>query len=297
MTRPRLISAIPTIFRENGEFDADGTRAALEHALAGGVDALFVDGTTGEFPALDRDERATIARMALDVAGPERTIVHVGGSSAWEAVLLTQDAVAAGVGTIAAITPYYLPASTAAVRDYFTAIRDAAPGAEIFAYLFPDRTAVHVGVEEAAQLVRDLGLSGAKVSIAGTDYVQDLVEALGGSVAVYSGNDGLIAEVAAAGGAGVVSGVSSALPWPFVATADALGGGESPGDELRELTQAAVGILGPSIANLKYALLAQGVIDHATCRMAIDLPDAAVRSRIDDLVARAEGLRAGLGAG
>ena len=52
---------------------------------------------------------------------------------------------------------------------------------------------------------------------------------------------------------------------------------------------AAVPVLGPSIAMLKIALQRQGVIDHATCRMAIDAPGADEVAVIDALIDRARG--------
>lgn len=286
MTRPLVIAAIPTAFHLDGSLDLVGTSAVIRHALEGGVDAVFVNGTTGEFPALTREERSSVVKAALDIAGSDQVIAHVGGSSAWEAVRFTRDAVEHGATALAAITPYFLPASDTAVHDYFGAIRGAATNADLYAYLFPDRTAVHVSADETARLVSDFELSGVKVSIAGVDFVSELVAVLPNGPRVFSGNDGLQTLVRGVGGAGVVSGVSSAVPGPFVAMADAMEREEAAERiDLQSSIDKAVSTLGPSIAALKFAMKLQGVIANAGCRMAIDAPDDALVRRITDLVA------------
>jgi 4-hydroxy-tetrahydrodipicolinate synthase len=286
MIRPLVITAVPTAFREDGTVDLDGVAAIARHAIEGGVDSLLVNGTTGEFPALTREERASIVRTAVEVAGPERVIAHIGGSSAWEAVGFTADALANGAVALAAITPYFLPATQSGVHDYFDQIRKAAPNVELYAYLFPDRTSVHVLPEDTAQLVADFDLVGVKVSIAGVGYVTDLIAALPNGRRVFSGNDGLQVAVAQAGGAGVISGVSSALPAPFVAMADAIASGDVVAQEGLQLrVDRAVTTLGPSIAGLKLAIQQQGIIERASCRMAIDPPSPELAARIASLVA------------
>ncbi|MCU1558759.1 MAG: dapA [Microbacteriaceae bacterium] len=285
MSRPIVISAIPSAFHPDGSLDLEGTGRIIRHALDGGVDSVFVNGTTGEFPALNRDERSRIVAAAVDIAGTDRVIAHIGGSSAWEAVAFTKDAVGHGATSLAAITPFYLPASESAVHEYFAAIREAAPAAKLYAYLFPDRTAVHLSADEAARLVFDFELSGVKVSIPGIDFVSELVEVLPEGPQVFSGNDGLLASVHGAGGAGVVSGVSSAMPWSFVAMADAVDRRDAKAQsEIQTSIDIAVATLGPSIAGLKKAIQLQGVIDSAGCRMAIDPPDDALDERIRVLI-------------
>ena len=220
--RPTVISAIPTAFTENGSLDIPGTTKIMEHALRGGVDSLFLAGTTAEFPALSPSEVVEVFDAGLAVAGPERVVAHVGGASARQAQELAHLAVTHGVQSLAAITPYYLPAGPAAVFDYFSAVRDAAGSAKLYAYLFPDRTGVHLNTDETAELVEALDLEGIKLSGLSTDFVQQLVSKLSSQRLVYSGSDGLISSVFSAGGAGVVSGVSSAFPAIFRQMADAL---------------------------------------------------------------------------
>lgn len=285
-----LIAAVPSVFETSGALDRGGGTRVFEHALRGGVDALFVNGTTAEFPSLTREERRASVEDALRVAGADRVIAHVGASSAREAKALTSDALDAGATAVAAITPFYLPASLRALRDYFGAVREAAGPAPLYLYLFPARTGIDLSVAETLELVREFGFAGVKVSIPGLDFVRRLIQVLPAGVQVFTGNDGLLAQVSRAGGAGVVSGVSSALPSPLASLADAVDAGDARREAaVQQLVDEAVATLGPSIAAIKTALYHQEVIGSPFVRMAIDAPTDETIQRIDALIARSRG--------
>ena len=127
MTRPLVITAAPTAFDADGGIDLAGSVRIVEHALAAGVDSVLIGGTTAEFPALSREERGRLVGASLASAGAERIIAHVGASSAYGATLLTRDAIQLGATSLAALTPFYLPASTDGVRRYMAAVRESAP--------------------------------------------------------------------------------------------------------------------------------------------------------------------------
>ena len=160
---PVVFSAVPTLFGASGELDPDANRA-LYKLVAGLVDGLFVAGTTGEFPALEDAERLALFELALAEAGPDRVIAHIGAPDARHASRLAQAAAALGAERIAAITPYYLPARPDELTTHYRRIRDAAPGPELYAYIFPERTGLHVPPPLFAQVADAAGLAGAKVS-------------------------------------------------------------------------------------------------------------------------------------
>ena len=141
--RPVVLSAVPTLFGADGELDPGANRALYE-LVAGLLDGLFVAGTTGEFPALEDAERLSLFELALAEAGPDRVIAHIGAPDARHAARLARAAVALGATRIAAITPYYLPARPDELAAHYRRIRDAAPGPELYAYIFPERTGLHV---------------------------------------------------------------------------------------------------------------------------------------------------------
>ncbi|MEA5055810.1 MAG: dihydrodipicolinate synthase family protein [Propionicimonas sp.] len=273
MFRPAVYSAVPTAFTSSGELDRRSTMRLFEHVVAGGVDTLFVNGTTGEFPALSRRERLECLRLAIDVAGRDQVVAHVGAASPHHTAELASDARSIGITRMSVVTPYFLPASATGVRKQVAAVAGAGVTDGLYLYVFPDRTGVALSPSEAAAILEEFDLAGIKISIPGTDYVHAISEALSTPRDILSGNDDLLPEVIAAGATGIVSGVSASVPAPFAGLADALASGDqSRSSALNGLIKRLVAVLGLSIAGLKYSLALQGVIDSPTCRMAIDDP-------------------------
>jgi 4-hydroxy-tetrahydrodipicolinate synthase len=268
---PVVFSAVPTLFGSGGELDP-GANRALYTFVAGQLDGLFVAGTTGEFPALDDAERLSLIELALAAAGPGRVIAHIGAPDARHASALARAAVALGATRIAAITPYYLPARPDELIAHYRAIRDAAPGPELYAYIFPERTSVPVPPAVFARVADAAGLAGAKISGAAATGLAGYVAAAPG-LRFFSGDDANPAATMRAGGAGVISGRSSAYPEVYAAR-----------DQPR-LDQ--IVALGASVGRLKHALALRG-FGGGTARMAVDPPDAGTAAAIAVQVADLE---------
>jgi 4-hydroxy-tetrahydrodipicolinate synthase len=289
---PIVFSAVPTLFSSDGEVDTGANRALYKH-LAGLLDGLFVAGTTGEFPALDDSERLSLIELALAEAGPDRVIAHVGTPDARHSARLARAASALGATRLAAITPYYLPARPDEVGDHYRRIRDAAAGAELYAYIFPERTGLRVHPPLFAAVASATGLAGAKLSGSAAGELARYVAAAPG-LRMFSGDDSNPAATMRAGGAGVISGRSSAYPEVYAALMAALGSadpgrsgrsGESrdSGDEQaaarHQLALDRIVGLGASIGRLKHALALRG-LGGTTARMTVDPPDASLSAAI-----------------
>jgi 4-hydroxy-tetrahydrodipicolinate synthase len=258
---PVVLSAVPTLFGPDGELDLDANRA-LYKLVASLVDGLFVAGTTGEFPALEDAERLALIELALAEAGPDRVIAHVGAPDARHASRLGQAAVGLGATRIAAITPYYLPARPDEVTAHYRRIRDAAPDPELYAYIFPERTGLHVPPPLLAEVAEAAGLAGAKVSGSAAADLAGYVAAAPG-LRIYSGEDSNPAATMRAGGAGVISGRSAAYPEVYAALR------LDPAEQERLDRIVA---LGASIGRIKHALQVRGLAS-AAARMTVDRPD------------------------
>jgi dihydrodipicolinate synthase/N-acetylneuraminate lyase len=284
--RPLVITATPTPFLEDGALDLVSARRLFETLAGTGVDAWFVAGSTGEFPALDDDERLALYRLALEVGGPERVIAHVGAASARQAARLLWAAADAGVRRFAAITPYYLPSDAAGTDAAIAEVRAAAGDLPLYLDLIPRLTGTTVTPAEAAAIVARHGLAGLKLSIPGTGFLEAVRGLVPETVELLSGEDRLLEEVAAAGGNGVVSGVSSACPGLFVDWAAAVAGPDADAlAAVRGRAERAVDVIAPRISHAKVALEMLGTFRSATCRMAIAMPDDAERRAIRAVIA------------
>lgn len=221
-----LISALTTLFDQHGAVDLGATRAAYAQLAESSLDAVFAAGTTGEFVTLTDEERLDVCSAASDAFGADRTFWHVGSASTHQAVQLTQAAVGRGGRHLAALTPHYFAATASALLSYYEAVVEHASGVPVYGYIFPARSTTSVTPALLARIA-DTGIAGVKISGQPYPVVGEYHEALAGrNLPVYSGADSEFVQVVEGGGAGVVSGVSSALPKPFVEVRDALRAGD-----------------------------------------------------------------------
>jgi 4-hydroxy-tetrahydrodipicolinate synthase len=275
---PVLFSAVPTLFGADGELDP-GANRALYQLLAGLLDGLFVAGTTGEFPALEDAERLRLFELALAEAGPDRVIAHIGAPDARHAARLATAATALGATRVAAITPYYLPARPDELAGHYRRIRDAAPEAEVYAYIFPERTGLPVPPPAFASVAEAADLAGAKISGSAAAGLAAYVEAAPG-LRIFSGDDADPWATMRAGGAGVISGRSSAYPEVYAALRS---------DPAQQERLDRIVALGASIGRLKHALQVRGLTGSAAARMTVDPPDPRRGAAIAAEVAAATG--------
>ena len=290
---PVIFSAVPTLFSSDGEVDA-GANRTLYKFVAGLVDGLLVAGTTGEFPALDDAERLALIELALAEAGPERVIAHVGAPDARHSARLARAAAALGATRIAAITPYYLPVRPDELIAHFGRIREAAADLELYAYIFPERTGVRVAADVFAALAAAAGLAGAKLSGSAAGDLAAYAAAAPG-LRLFSGDDSDPAATMRAGGAGLISGRSSAYPEVYAALSVARGSGDLDAASRRQLVLDRIVALGASIGRLKYALALRG-LGGTTARMTVDPPDASLCAAIAAEVATLLSIRCEPGA-
>ncbi len=270
-----LVSAVPTPFTGDGGLDRAGLVPYYRFLDAAGVDGVFTAGTTGEFVGLDADERDAVLTEALEVFGPERVYHHVGAATTRQTEELTRRAVALGARNLAAITPYYLPAGPRALVEHYRRVGDAAGDARVFVYLYAVRTTTTVTPDQLAELAAIPSVVGAKISGEPASRVAEFLDAAPDGFEVLSGNDVTFGDVVGAGAAGVVSGVSSAFPGPFVALADALRRGDAhAAAAAQDRVKKAVEAIGGSIAAMKAVLAIRGLAGGPT-RVALDPPTPA----------------------
>jgi 4-hydroxy-tetrahydrodipicolinate synthase len=221
-----IITAVPLSFHDDGSLDLDGSRVILDYVAASGVQGALVLGTTGEFPALSIDERNQIARLSVEALSGLRVVVHVGAASSYEVARLIEGARDAGATEIAVLTPFYLPTPPDEVYEYFRRAAELADGLDVFIYLFEARTGVEVDEELLVRLSALPNVVGAKLSGVSLETVARIRAITPPGFLVYTGSDGDFARAGDAGADGVISGVASAFPKPFLEMQAALRAGD-----------------------------------------------------------------------
>jgi 4-hydroxy-tetrahydrodipicolinate synthase len=191
-----------------------------------GAHALFVNGTTGEFPLLNESERRALAEASTEGAGTKAEIfVHVGAASTAEAVRLTLHAREIGAHAVAAVTPYYFAYTQDQILNYYRALVEAAEGFPVYAYTIPQRAGNDITPATYARLA-GIGVVGIKDSSGDLNKIMAYLRAAPGTK-VFAGADVLALALARIGGHGIVSGPSMMMPELSRAMLEAEGAGDS----------------------------------------------------------------------
>jgi dihydrodipicolinate synthase/N-acetylneuraminate lyase len=214
--------------------DRAAVPALVAFLLSAGVKGLFVGGTTGEGIQLDLDQRMALHEAAAEAnAGRGALLLHVGAQRTERAVELARHAAALNPDAIVAMTPTFYSMSDAALTRYYHAIAAAAPDTPLFLYDIPQFAVNGIGPALLASLCRELpSLVGLKSSRVDVQMVRQLLDALPRDRILLAGNESAALGSLALGADGLISGLATAIPEPFVAMTRAFAAGDI--EEARE---------------------------------------------------------------
>ncbi len=209
-----VYTALITPCHESGEVDIDALATLIDFQAETGVAGLFVLGTAGAGPLLERAERQRVAQAILKAAtGRLFVIVHVGAMPTRVAEALTAEAIEDGAPAVAAVPPTYYQPDFTSVRTYYERIKAAAGETPLLAYNNPSATGYDLRPEQAAELHRDGIIDGVKQA---TTSVKDLHALLDAGVPVWMANSGLNTAALAMGARGTISTLTNVVPELFV---------------------------------------------------------------------------------
>ncbi len=209
---------------------ADGLRvnlpavdALVDFLIDAGVKGLFVGGTTGEGILLQAQQRRQLHERAMKaIAGRVPALIHVGANTTAESVALAAHAQAVQADAIVAVTPSFYPMPDAALAGYFRELAVAAPGTPLLAYDIPHMAVNGISPALLAQLAAELPeFAGIKTSNHDAQVIRRLVDAAPAGRIVLAGNERIALGSLALGAGGLISGLSTAVPEPFVRLTEA----------------------------------------------------------------------------
>jgi N-acetylneuraminate lyase len=145
-----LIPACHTPFHRDGRLNLATVERQAALYRESGLRAVFVAGTTGEFPSLTVDERKSLCERWVDVAGDSlRVAVHVGHNCQDEAVALAAHARQAGAAAIAAMAPsFFKPATIQDLIEFCLPIAAQAEPLPFYYYHIPSMSGVRLPMAE-----------------------------------------------------------------------------------------------------------------------------------------------------
>lgn len=204
-------TALITPFRD-GEIDYKALKNLIEFQIENGIDALLINGTTGENATLTEKEQCEVIAFAVREVGRKVQIIAGTGSNCTQkAIYLSKFASDVGADAILVVTPYYNKASDLGLIKHYEAIASAVDVPMIL-YNVPSRTGVSIPISVYDKLADNEKIVAVKEASPSVSEMAKLCEKCGDRLDIYSGNDDLILSTLSLGGAGVISVLSNILP-------------------------------------------------------------------------------------
>lgn len=221
-----VISAAITCFADDGSVDETRTREHLEWLIDGGVHALIVSGTCGEFSTLSPEERRRLIASSCEWVGG-RVPVYAGvmHTSTEVAVSLAKHAQDAGATAVMSVAPYYSGPPEREILAYFRDIA-AAVDVPLIVYNNPWASGVALSVAALATLAREGTAAMIKDSHGDASRLHDLRALVPESTSLIYGEDFGSFEALLAGADGWVAGVSNFMPRHAVTLWDLIAAGK-----------------------------------------------------------------------
>lgn len=204
--------ALITPFK-NGVIDEKALSDLIERQIAGGVTTLVPCGTTGESATLSYEEHARVVELTVTCARKRaRVLAGTGSNSTRETIDLTRHAKRVGVDGALLITPYYNKPTQKGLIAHYSAVAQAV-SLPLVVYNVPGRTAVNLLPSTVIELARkEKSVVGIKEASGSMDQASEIIQALGPSFEVISGDDSLTLPLLALGACGVISVAANLVP-------------------------------------------------------------------------------------
>ena len=205
-------TALVTPMNDDRSINIDKIKEVAENQISNNIDALVVNGTTGEASTLSADEQARIIRAVCSQAAGRVPIIAGSGSNDTErALTLSKQAKDCGADALLIVTPYYNKTSQNGLISHYFYIADRVD-LPIIVYNVPSRTGVNIKPETYRELARHKNIVACKEA---GGNVADMIRAMdlcGDELYFYTGNDELIVPSLSVGAMGVISVVSNIIP-------------------------------------------------------------------------------------
>ncbi len=192
-----------TPFAADGSLDLGEARRLAAHLVdVQHNDALVINGTTGESPTTDDDEKlALLQAVKAEVGDRAKVLAGVGTNETAATIRRCRHAEQAGADGVLVVTPYYSKPPVDALGEHFTMVADATT-LPVMLYDIPGRSAIPIPEATLIELAahpRIVAVKDAKGDVVSSARVMAATE-----LAYYSGDDAATLPLLAVGGVGLV---------------------------------------------------------------------------------------------
>ncbi len=204
-------TALVTPFIDD-KVDFKSLETLVDKQLEGHIDALIINGTTGEPTTMTHFERTAVAGAVIEhVAKRVPVILGAGSNNTYTAIEYAKENEQLGADGILTVTPYYNKCTQTGLIAHYKAIADAVD-LPVIMYNVPGRTGVNIAPETCLKLSGYRGIQAIKEASGNLHQFMELSRLVRGKLDIYSGDDGLVYPLLALGAIGVISVASNVCP-------------------------------------------------------------------------------------
>ncbi len=258
-----VVAALTPMSKSGDKVDLGAVKGYVDFLVEKGVDALFVNGTTGEGLLMTIEERKKVLEAFITAAGERISIVaHCGATRLDEVTALLEHAQSVGVNGVGVVTPFYYRFRENEIEEFYSTL---AKNLRVPMYLYniPSLTNNKISVQMATRLHEKYPLIvGVKDSSGDFSNVLSLINDTPQDFDVLTGYDRAFLSVLFVGGKGCVSGPAAVFPEFFVNLKKAYDKGEYEKalEIQKKLTKVSLALAdGSNIPLLKSALKWRGI--------------------------------------
>lgn len=208
--------AVVTPFKKDGSIDFPSLKKIIEHIIKGKCEYLVVMGTTGEAPALAKNEKNDVLQFALQTVANRVPVVYgIGGNNTAEVIRQLETTDLIGVSGILSVAPYYNKPNQKGLYAHYKEVAQASP-LPVILYNVPGRTGMNMTADTTLKLADDFKrLVAVKEASGNMEQIMTIIKDKPSDFLVISGDDALTMPLIAAGADGVISVVANAFPSKF----------------------------------------------------------------------------------
>ena len=207
--------ALVTPFTATHEVDYAGWRNLLDFTIAGGVEYLVINGTTGESPTTTAAEKAELLRLAkAHVAGRVPLVYGIGSNDTAAAEALLHSTDLDGITAILSASPAYNKPSQAGIVAHYQRLADAAP-CPLLLYNVPGRTGSNMSADTTLKLAAHPNIIGIKEASGNVEQCLAILARKPADFLFLSGDDMLTVPLIACGAVGIITVLGNAFPQKF----------------------------------------------------------------------------------
>lgn len=208
--------AIVTPFKKDESVDLDGLGKMIDFVIGNGVEYIVTQGTTGETPTLDKQEKLDILAYTFErVNGRVPTVVGIGGNNTKEVCKTLESFPLEKATAILSAAPYYNKPSQEGIFQHYKHIAAASPKPVIL-YNVPGRTGRNMEPSTTIRLATEVdNIGGIKEAANSIPQCMQLLRDRPEHFLIVSGDDDLVLPELSAGMDGVISVAANCFPKQF----------------------------------------------------------------------------------